>query len=158
MNYTYIDGKRVSNHLMKDCPTFIKLQEAAGSKQVVGALGQGGPSVVHVAHIDKWEPRCYLPTRGCSTSRLGKALPGIIQGLSPCREGCVARKTLSPGRGEKAYKRRLLPQGGKEGAVKGARSHTHESSETSVWQAFPVAGSPYPFPGNMHGENASETH
>jgi hypothetical protein len=34
MHYTYVDGKRVSNHLMKDCHTFIKLQEAVGSKQV----------------------------------------------------------------------------------------------------------------------------
>jgi hypothetical protein len=33
MHYTYIDGKRVSNHAMKDCGTFIKLQEAVGSKQ-----------------------------------------------------------------------------------------------------------------------------
>jgi hypothetical protein len=47
MHYTYIDGKRVLNHMMKDCRTFIKLQEAAGSKQAearnqgyVGTLGQ----------------------------------------------------------------------------------------------------------------------
>jgi hypothetical protein len=33
MHYTYIDGKRVSNHAMKDCRTFIKLQEVVGSKQ-----------------------------------------------------------------------------------------------------------------------------
>jgi hypothetical protein len=33
MHYTYIDRKRVSNHMMKDCRTFIRLQEAAGSKQ-----------------------------------------------------------------------------------------------------------------------------
>jgi hypothetical protein len=33
MHYTYVDGKKVSNHLMKVCRTFIKLQEAVGSKQ-----------------------------------------------------------------------------------------------------------------------------
>jgi hypothetical protein len=33
MHYTYVDGKRVSNHMMKDYGTFIKLQEAVGSKQ-----------------------------------------------------------------------------------------------------------------------------
>jgi hypothetical protein len=33
MHYTYIDKKGVSNHSMKDCRTFIKLQEAVGSKQ-----------------------------------------------------------------------------------------------------------------------------
>jgi hypothetical protein len=32
MHYTFINGKRVSNHLMKGCHTFIKLQEAVGSK------------------------------------------------------------------------------------------------------------------------------
>jgi hypothetical protein len=40
MHYTYIDGKRVSNHAMKDCRTFIKLQEPVGSKQAE-ARGQG---------------------------------------------------------------------------------------------------------------------
>jgi hypothetical protein len=29
----FIDGKRVSRHAMKDCTTFLKLQEAAMSKQ-----------------------------------------------------------------------------------------------------------------------------
>jgi hypothetical protein len=29
----YIDGKRVSRHAMKDCTTFLKLQEAALNKQ-----------------------------------------------------------------------------------------------------------------------------
>jgi hypothetical protein len=30
---TFIDGKRVSRHAMKDCTTFLKLQEAALNKQ-----------------------------------------------------------------------------------------------------------------------------
>jgi hypothetical protein len=33
MHYTYVDWKRVLNHMMKDCRTFIKLLEVAGSKQ-----------------------------------------------------------------------------------------------------------------------------
>jgi hypothetical protein len=33
MHYTYVDGKRVSRHTMKDCMPFIKLQEAVGYKQ-----------------------------------------------------------------------------------------------------------------------------
>jgi hypothetical protein len=28
IHYAYLDGKRVSNHLMRDCMTFVKLQEA----------------------------------------------------------------------------------------------------------------------------------
>jgi hypothetical protein len=28
IHYAYVDGKRVSNHLMRDCRTFMKLQEA----------------------------------------------------------------------------------------------------------------------------------
>jgi hypothetical protein len=33
MHYAYVDRKRVSNCLMRDCHTFLKLQEAIGSKQ-----------------------------------------------------------------------------------------------------------------------------
>jgi hypothetical protein len=32
-HYMYVDGKRVSRHTMKDCRTFLKLQEAVGFKQ-----------------------------------------------------------------------------------------------------------------------------
>jgi hypothetical protein len=28
IHYAYLNGKRVSNHLMRDCRTFVKLQEA----------------------------------------------------------------------------------------------------------------------------------
>jgi hypothetical protein len=34
IHYTLIDGKRVSQHAMKDCRTFLKLQDVAGNKQV----------------------------------------------------------------------------------------------------------------------------
>jgi hypothetical protein len=30
----FVDGKRVSRHAMKDCTTFLKLQEAALNKQI----------------------------------------------------------------------------------------------------------------------------
>jgi hypothetical protein len=33
MHYAYVDGKRVSWHAMKDCRTFLKLQETVGHKQ-----------------------------------------------------------------------------------------------------------------------------
>jgi hypothetical protein len=33
IHYSYLDGKRVSNHQMKDCRTFPRLQNAMGSKQ-----------------------------------------------------------------------------------------------------------------------------
>jgi hypothetical protein len=33
IHYTFIDDKRVSRHAMKDCRTFLKLQEVAGHKQ-----------------------------------------------------------------------------------------------------------------------------
>jgi hypothetical protein len=35
MHYTYVDGKRVSRHAMKDCRTFIKLQEAEETNNIV---------------------------------------------------------------------------------------------------------------------------
>jgi hypothetical protein len=34
MHYSYVGGKRVSNHLMRDFRTFLRLQEAIGLKQV----------------------------------------------------------------------------------------------------------------------------
>jgi hypothetical protein len=33
IHYAFINGKRVSRHTMKDCRTFLKLQEVAGNKQ-----------------------------------------------------------------------------------------------------------------------------
>jgi hypothetical protein len=33
IHYAYLDGKRVSNHQMKDCRTFLRLQSAMSSKQ-----------------------------------------------------------------------------------------------------------------------------
>jgi hypothetical protein len=33
IHYAYLDGKRVSNHQMKDCRTFLRLQSAMGSSQ-----------------------------------------------------------------------------------------------------------------------------
>jgi hypothetical protein len=43
IHYAYLDGKRVSNHQMKDCRTFLRLQSAMDSSQ--GAR-QGGKSIV----------------------------------------------------------------------------------------------------------------
>jgi hypothetical protein len=34
IHYAYLDGKRVSNHQMKDCRTFLRLQSAMDSNQV----------------------------------------------------------------------------------------------------------------------------
>jgi hypothetical protein len=33
IHYAYLDGKKVSNHQMKDCRTFLRLQSAMGSSQ-----------------------------------------------------------------------------------------------------------------------------
>jgi hypothetical protein len=39
MHYAYADGKRVSNHLMRDYRTFLKLQEADAQGSIAyGAL------------------------------------------------------------------------------------------------------------------------
>jgi hypothetical protein len=42
IHYAYLDGKRVSNHHMKDCRTFLRLQNTMDSSQ--GAR-QGGKSI-----------------------------------------------------------------------------------------------------------------
>jgi hypothetical protein len=45
IHYTYLDGKRVSNHQMKDCRTFLRLQSAMdsnqGIRQVKKSMSQG---------------------------------------------------------------------------------------------------------------------
>jgi hypothetical protein len=38
IHYTYLHGKRVSNHQMKDCRTFLRLQSAMGSSQSGGLI------------------------------------------------------------------------------------------------------------------------
>jgi hypothetical protein len=45
IHYTYLDGKRVSNHLMRDCRTFMKLQEAIEFSQAEkpGSTAYGAP-------------------------------------------------------------------------------------------------------------------
>jgi hypothetical protein len=52
IHYMYLDGKRVSNHLMRDCMTFVKLQEAMELSQPAngalppsykGAINKGYP-------------------------------------------------------------------------------------------------------------------
>jgi hypothetical protein len=35
IHYAYLDGKRVSNHQMKDCRTFLRLQNAMDSNQTM---------------------------------------------------------------------------------------------------------------------------
>jgi hypothetical protein len=42
IHYAYLDGKRVSNHQMKDCRTFLRLQNAMDSSQ---GERQGGKSM-----------------------------------------------------------------------------------------------------------------
>jgi hypothetical protein len=52
MHYTYVDEKRISNHRMKDCRTFIGLQKVVGSKQAEaqsqGYAGTPGSSSYNV--------------------------------------------------------------------------------------------------------------
>jgi hypothetical protein len=54
MHYAYVDRKRVSNHLIRDFRTFLKLQEAVGFKQ---ARAQG--SIAYIA-----PPPPPLPNHG----------------------------------------------------------------------------------------------
>jgi hypothetical protein len=53
IHYAYLDGKRVCNHQMKDCRTFLRLQSAMDSNQ--GAR-QGGKSTSQGYQVS-WEFR-----------------------------------------------------------------------------------------------------
>jgi hypothetical protein len=61
IHYAYLDGKRVSNHQMKDCRTFLRLQNAMDSSQ--GAR-QGGKSISHGYQMQRFakqlESKVYI--------------------------------------------------------------------------------------------------
>jgi hypothetical protein len=59
MHYAYVDGKRVSNHLMRDCRTFLKLQEAVGFKQAgaQGSIAYDAPPHHHYPIMATQQPR-----------------------------------------------------------------------------------------------------
>jgi hypothetical protein len=59
MHYSYLDGKKISYHLMQDCRTFFRLQEAVGLKQAdtQGSIAYGAP------------PPPLLPNHGDATTQ-----------------------------------------------------------------------------------------
>jgi hypothetical protein len=66
IHYAYLDGKRVSNHQMKDCRTFLRLQSAMDSNQ---GPWQGGKSMSQgyqvqclAKHLEKSIHICNDPT------------------------------------------------------------------------------------------------
>jgi hypothetical protein len=61
IHYTFLDGKRVSNHLMRDCRTFMKLQEAlefseAGTPRST-AYGASPPPTYNKDTVNQRYPR-----------------------------------------------------------------------------------------------------
>jgi hypothetical protein len=62
MHYAYVDGKRVSNYLMRDYWTFLKLQEAIGSKQAEGQKHEYAGAPRSIAYDTP--PPAPLPSRG----------------------------------------------------------------------------------------------
>jgi hypothetical protein len=53
IHYAYLDGKRVSNHQMKDCRTFLRLQSAMESSQGTHRGGTSTSQVYQVQHLAK---------------------------------------------------------------------------------------------------------
>jgi hypothetical protein len=79
IHYAYLDGKRVSNHEMKDCRTFLRLQSAMDSSQ--GAR-QGGKSM----------------SQGYQTQQLAKQLESkvyISAMIQPVPKSKKERKSIS---------------------------------------------------------------
>jgi hypothetical protein len=79
IHYAYLDGKRVSNHQMKDCRTFLRLQSAMDSNQ--GAC-QGGKST----------------SQGCQVQRLAKHLESklyISAMIQPVPKSKKKQKSIS---------------------------------------------------------------
>jgi hypothetical protein len=79
IHYAYLDGKKVSNHKMKDCRTFLRLQNAMDSGQ--GAR-QGGKSI----------------SQGYQMQRLAKQLESkvyISAMIQPVAKSKKERKSIS---------------------------------------------------------------
>jgi hypothetical protein len=56
IHYAYLNGKRVSNHLMRDCRTFLRLQDALelsqGAHQGSTTIGQGYQVQNNASHLE----------------------------------------------------------------------------------------------------------
>jgi hypothetical protein len=79
IHYAYLDGKRVSNHHMKDCRTFLRLQSAMDSNQ--GAR-QGGKSTSQGYQVQ--HPAKHLESKVY-----------ISQMIQPVRKSKKERKSIS---------------------------------------------------------------
>jgi hypothetical protein len=61
IHYAYLDGKRVSNHQMKDCRTFLRLQSAMDLSQGARQGGKSSSQGYQVQHLAKHlESRVYI--------------------------------------------------------------------------------------------------
>jgi hypothetical protein len=94
MHYTYVNGKRVSNHLMKDCRTFIKMQEVFGSKQAK-ARHQGYAGTPGSAAYNAPLPP-LLPANGATPAQ-GQQNPGNQnEGYIPSKGHVIAMIQTMP--------------------------------------------------------------
>jgi hypothetical protein len=61
IHYAYLDGKRVSNHQMKDCRTFLRLQSALDPNQGTHQEGKSTSQGYQIQHLAKHlESKVYI--------------------------------------------------------------------------------------------------
>jgi hypothetical protein len=61
IHYAYLDGKRVSNHQMKDCRTFLKLQSALDPNQGARQGGKSTSQGYQIQRLAKYlESKVYI--------------------------------------------------------------------------------------------------
>jgi hypothetical protein len=95
INSAFVDGKRVSRHTMKDCTTFLKLQEAALNKQVEAKQkGYKGN------------------TNSALASQQGNN--GVLQGQDQPNQGCDDDEGYVPSKGHITAMIQLVPKSNKE--------------------------------------------
>jgi hypothetical protein len=72
IHYAFIDGKRVSRHAMKDCRTFLKLQEVAGNKQAEAKRQgyDGNTNNTSPANQQATNDGGYIPSKGHITAMI----------------------------------------------------------------------------------------
>jgi hypothetical protein len=138
---TFVDGKRVSRHAMKDCTTFLKLQEAAIRKQVE-AKRQG-----------------YKGNTNNAPTVMQQANNGDSQGQNQPNQGHDNDRGYVPSKGHIIAMIQLVPKSNKEEKsitrqVNLAVTSTPATTEYLHWSEQPIefSGDDYPItvprPGN----------
>jgi hypothetical protein len=117
IHYAYLDGKRVSNHQMKDCSTFLRLQSAMdsnqGTRQGKKNMSQGYQVQRLTKHLESKVYICNDPTGAKIQERVEEHIqtskpsyilttshyrvPGVVRSTSPVQQSRPLEESAQAG-------------------------------------------------------------